>query len=146
MNMRARDPKINVLRYMELFSACSEKELARVAAVLTAVTIPAGHVLTQEDRREREQCFLIVEGEVAVTRGGVQLATIGAGGLVGEAATLTGERRSATVIALTPLRTFIFDPRTFQPVLDTMPAVRASVLRCLAGRLRSVDAEIAAAR
>ena len=146
MKRRAKNPTIDHLRRMELFSTASDKQLARVAGVLTETSVPAGAVLTRQDRREREQCFLVIDGEAVVSRDGVALAELGPGALIGEAATLTGGRRSATVIASTPLRVLIFDQQTFQPVLDTMPSVRRSVMRCLAGRLRSADAALVAAR
>jgi CRP/FNR family cyclic AMP-dependent transcriptional regulator len=134
--MHTKDPTIAKLRQMPLFRACSKKDAARFAGVLTEVAVPAGDVLTREDVVEFEQCLLILEGEAVVSRAGTELAVLGPGSLVGEVATLTHGPRSATVRALTPLRVLVFDPRTFTTLLDSVPSVRSAVMGCMAARLR----------
>ncbi len=63
----------------------------------------AGDVIVEEGEDGRE-CFVVVEGSVAVTRNGEEVALMAAGAAVGELALLDPGPRTATVVARTPVR------------------------------------------
>ena len=59
---RSRDPKVERLSHVELFSACSKRELARIAALTVEIEVPAGRVLMRQGDRALE-CFMIEGGQ-----------------------------------------------------------------------------------
>jgi CRP-like cAMP-binding protein len=80
-------------------------ELKREVANAETVSHDAGATLFREGS-EAHDCYMIVKGKVQVLkkiRGGgkVDLAVVEAGGFLGEMAMLSGEKRSASAIALT---------------------------------------------
>ena len=64
------------LRKLPMFAALSRRALARVDALLTPVAFNDGDVLCEEGKLGRE-AFVIVSGEVEVSRGVNHLATLG---------------------------------------------------------------------
>ena len=78
------------LQRLALFEGLSEGELAQVARLMTEVAVPAGKVLCREGSYGR-QCFILVEGEVTVARGGVEISRRGPGDLIGELALAAGQ-------------------------------------------------------
>src|SRR4029453_8999512 len=87
----------------------------------------AGEVLFHEGD-EADRVYLIVEGTAGVYRdqGGrpVLLRRVPAGRSVGEMAFLRRSRRSATVIAETPLRVFAVEGTRFAAALEASPELR----------------------
>jgi CPA1 family monovalent cation:H+ antiporter len=89
------------LAAIPLFSTLPEADL--VAAVANELEIGEGDTLTTED--EFGHClFAIGAGTAEVIRDGATLRMVGAGELIGEVAVLTSGRRTATIVATTPLR------------------------------------------
>ncbi len=137
--MRQRKKRAGeVLRDVRLFAGCSDKELARIGALLTEVDIPEGKVLCREGDPGNE-CFVIGEGDAKVSREGKELATLGAGDVVGEMALLDHDPRSATVTAATPLKLFVLEAREFWTVLSENPLVARKIMKNLAQRLRKAE-------
>lgn len=84
--------------------------------------------------------YLIWAGRVAVVRGDWQSPVVlgfrGPGEAVGEMAVLEGAPRSATVVALEPLRLLRVDRPGFTRLLNSSPAIGASIMASLSARLR----------
>src|SRR3954453_17891500 len=110
------------LAALTLFQGLPRREVERISALCTMVDRPAGKVLCAEGRGGQE-CFVIVDGEVGVTIGGTEVATLGAGSFVGELAVLDGEPRTATAVATTPVRLLVFTRREFEELLECAPRV-----------------------
>ena len=127
-----------VLRDVRLFEGCSDKELARIGALLTEVEVPEGRVLCKEGEPGNE-CFVIGEGKATVSREGTELATLSAGDVVGEMALLDQDPRSATVTAQTALKLFVLESREFWTVLSENPLVARKIMKNLAQRLRRAE-------
>jgi CRP-like cAMP-binding protein len=141
MPLFSRDKKISALKTAPLFAGLSRKELTELAKVTEDVDFDTGKVLCQEGRSAQE-FFVIMEGEVEVTRGGKKLATVGTGGFFGEIALVENLPRTATVTARTPVRFFVLTRRSFLRLLDEQPRVERKVMRALARRLVSVSDEL----
>jgi len=88
--------------------------------------------------------FLITSGKVSVSRGGVDLASFGAGEFFGEIALLDNYRRSATVTAAEETEVIALLRSDFTAELrgDAELAVRMLVL--VARRLHNADERLAA--
>lgn len=140
MRLFSQNVKVEALKRAPLFEGLSKKELTELARVTEDMKVEPGTVLCREGKIGRE-FFVIVDGDLEVTKGGKKLATRGAGDFVGEIALLTTTTRTATVTATTPLRCFILTQADFRRVLDENPGVQLKVMKALAERL-AADTEL----
>ena len=102
--------------------------------------VEAGHVLCREGRSGRE-FFVIVEGEVEVTRKGKPVKRSGGDEFFGEIALLEDIPRTATVTAKTPVRLFVLSSRDFRRLVQSSPSVESKVMRSLARRLLELSGD-----
>ena len=130
--------KSELLGEMPLFSACSRRELAQVAALTVPSELAAGTILTREGA-PGGLAFVLASGKAEVTRAGKRLATLGPGDVVGELSLIDGEPRSATVRALTDLEVLEIDGSDLDKLMKKVPSVVRKLLESLAGRLRDAD-------
>jgi CRP-like cAMP-binding protein len=133
---RRGDPKIQRLAQVQLFSTCSKRDLARIAALSTEVEVPAGTVLMRQGDPGRE-CFVIEEGKARAAIRGKKSRTMGPGECFGEMALLDAAPRSATVTAETDMKLVVLGSREFSTLLEDVPTVTRKVLAAVAERLRS---------
>jgi CRP/FNR family transcriptional regulator, cyclic AMP receptor protein len=136
--MVRKDPMIEVLAAIGLFSACNKRELSAVARSCTALEVNEGFVLTTQGFPGPE-CFVIAQGEAKVLIGGQQVATVGRGECVGEMSLLDKGPRTATVVATTPMRLWVMSRREFNSVLDASATISRNLLVTVAGRLRNAE-------
>ena len=134
----ARDAWLNHLAQVPLFSECDKKQLQHVAAATIEVQVEAGKVLVREGDPGHE-CFVILDGSATVTRKGVDIATLGAGDVVGELAPLTGGNRTATVTADTAMDVLVIGQRELAGLLDEVPGLAVRVLQNLAHRMVELE-------
>jgi len=128
------------LTQVPLFSACSKKELARIAKATDEVRVDDGHVLTAQDERA-DEAFIIVSGTVTVKRNGRKIAELGPGSMIGELGLLDRGTRTATVTANGPVDLLVIGPREFAALLDDVPSINHKLLRSLATMVRDLDAK-----
>jgi len=129
-----QNAKVEALKRAPLFEGLSRKELVELARVSEDLEVPPGKVLCKEGDVGHE-FFVIVDGEVEVTRNGKRVATRGGGEFFGEIALLEETRRTATVTAKTPLRFFVLARSDFRRLVNDNPNVERKVLRTLARRV-----------
>ena len=134
----ARNTKTDQLRGVQMFSACTDKELAQIARACDEVTADAAAVIVEEGA-EGEDFYLISAGEAAVTRGGQPVATLISGQYFGELSLLDPGPRNATVTAATSMTMLKLGRREFSAVLDSWPGVAHKLLEQMAKRLKSAD-------
>lgn len=135
---RTRDPKIERLSQVQLFSACSKRDLSRIAALAEEVEVPAGRVLTRQGDPGRE-AFVIEAGRAKVTIRGKRSTTLGPGECFGEMALLHSAPRSATVTAESDMRLVVLGSRQFFALIDNFPPVGRRVLAAVSERLREAE-------
>jgi CRP/FNR family cyclic AMP-dependent transcriptional regulator len=112
----------------------NEHELVQVSRFATPVDIAAGTTLTIEGTSGR-QALVMVQGSASVIRNGEKVATIKAGELIGEIALLTGEPRTATVIADVDATVYALSPRDFASLLANCPRLEKRVASMAVHRL-----------
>lgn len=138
MRLFSHDTKVEALKRAPLFEGLSRKEFGELAKVTEDLDFSAGKVLCTEGQ-SGEEFFVVMDGEVEVTRGGKPIATRGGGDFFGEIALIEDIPRTATVTTTTPLRCFVLTRRSFVRLLDEQPAIERKVMRALAKRLVSVS-------
>ena len=140
MRLFNQDTKVQALKSAPLFEGLSRAELVQLAKVSEDVEVPAGTVLCREGEAGRE-FFVIVDGQVEITRKGKRVAARGSGDFFGEIALLEETPRMATVTAKTPLRFFVLTRRDFRHLVDVNPRVERKVLRALARRVVELSSD-----
>ena len=129
-----RDAKAELIRTIPLFASCSGEELARVAGIADEIDLREGRQLTTEDAPGQE-LVIIVEGTAEVRRDGQVLNRVGAGECIGEIALVTGQPRTATVVATSPMRLVVMFQREFRQMEQEMPSVADRVRAAIRARL-----------
>ncbi|MBA2616344.1 MAG: cyclic nucleotide-binding domain-containing protein [Actinobacteria bacterium] len=140
----SHDTKVESLRRSPLFETLSKDELVHLAKVTEDLEVEEGKVLCREGEPAKE-FFVIIDGEVEVTRSGRHVRTLKDGEFFGEIALFEEMPRSATVTATKPLRFFVLTRQSFWSMLDTMPQVERKILRALAKRLIADDPTVGSA-
>ena len=136
--MAAHDAHLDHLAEVPLFSACSRKDIEKIARASDEVAVSAGRKLVEEGHLGHE-FFLILEGKATVSRGGKAVAEVGPGQYFGELALLDKGPRTATVVADTDMKLLVLGQREFLGVLDEIPGLAYKLLRIMAARLRDAD-------
>ena len=113
---------VEPLHNVPLFEGLSDRDLRRVAGWADEIDVPMGAHLLDEGRFPHE-FFFVIDGSVEVVHDGQQLAMLGPGDILGEIALLEGMRRTATVVAATPVRAAVMHQRDFAEMCEEMPVV-----------------------
>jgi CRP/FNR family cyclic AMP-dependent transcriptional regulator len=132
---RRGDPKVKRLAEVQLFSGCSKRDLARIAALSSEVDIAEGTVLMKQGDVGHE-AFVIEKGRAKATVRGKKGSTMGPGECFGEMALLHSAPRSATVTAETDMKLVVLGSREFWTLLEDVPGVALKVLAAVGERLR----------
>jgi len=91
------------LKTIPLFKDISDEELREVATFAEEASVPEGKHLVDEGDYSYE-FMAIEEGDAEVLREGQHVADLGPGDFFGEMGLLEKDRRSATVVAKSPMR------------------------------------------
>jgi CRP/FNR family transcriptional regulator, cyclic AMP receptor protein len=134
----SRNAKVELLRGVSLFSACSNRELARIASLADEIEVPEGRVLIRQGEPGRE-FFVIIEGKAKVLRRGRRAKTLGPGAGIGELSLLDQGPRSATVTATSDMYLLVLDSRSFSSLIAEVPSVTGKIFRVMAERLRDAE-------
>lgn len=126
------------LRKVSLFSGCTTRELKEIASLGTPVQIEAGRELTVAGSPGSE-CFIVLSGRASCRVRDREVATFGPGDLFGELSLIDGGARSASVVAVTPMKVLDLNRREFERLLEVAPSVTRRMLTDLAVRLRTTD-------
>lgn len=134
--MLRKNAKIELIKNVPLFSCCSKKELAAVAAEADELVLPQGRALTTQGARGSE-FVVIVEGSADVSKNGRRINQLGSGDFLGEIALISGALRTATVTTTSETRILVLTDRGFKRLTRAMPSIQASVLKALSERLQA---------
>ncbi|MFS3126859.1 Crp/Fnr family transcriptional regulator [Nocardioides sp. Bht2] len=122
------------LHQLSRFDDLSDADVAMIANAGTAVTIPEGWSLIWE-KTPADKAYLILDGEVSVRREGVEIARLGPGDTVGEAAIVAHKLRNASVVSLTALQVLHFTADSVRELIDASPRFRDALEQTTRERL-----------
>jgi CRP/FNR family cyclic AMP-dependent transcriptional regulator len=126
------DPKR--LQSIPLFRGLSRRDLEQLGRWTDEVDVPAGKQLTKQGEFSYE-FFVIEEGSADVARDGEHVATLGPGDFFGEIGMMESTRRTASVVATSPMRLIVMAPREFNSMEGGMPRVAQELRRKLEERM-----------
>ena len=138
-----QDSRLALLRSVSFFAELDAEALGDVATRAQVCRYPAGARIVSELEFGAD-LFVLAQGQAEVSvqprRGEKQLlGTMERGATFGEMASLTGELRSATVMALTPVEALVISDRDFDRLRARRPEIAAFLVRTLAARLSEAE-------
>ena len=125
-DQREFDLRLDAIRRTELFANLPTPEQQMLAEHLVHAPFAAGDILTRQGA-VAHWLYLIIRGEARVLvdgpNGRLPVATLRDGAIFGEMGMLTGEARSATVVAVTAVDCYRLDKAGFAKVLQQRPEI-----------------------
>ncbi len=142
-NQEELERRIRALGTVDLFRGLADTVRKGLAEHLVFTPFAAGEAVCQEGEHD-DGLYMIVEGD-AVVRIGTgteqrEVARLTAGQFFGEMSLMTGEARTATVVAATDLLCYRIDKPAFQLVLRDSPAIVDHIAEILAQRRTALSA------
>jgi CRP-like cAMP-binding protein len=123
------------LAALDLFAELDQYDLSQVARWAREIRAEPGQLLFEQGGMPYE-LFVIEQGEVEVLRDDDVLATLGPGDLVGEMSVLRGERRMASVRAVTAVIAVAVAAEDLAEMGEEMPEVVRAMRRITEDRRR----------
>jgi CRP/FNR family transcriptional regulator len=130
-----------LLRKVPLFSSCTNKELAAIAGAGKSVRHEAGYVICHEGQTGHG-LHVVIAGETRVEVGGRTRRRLGPGAFFGEIALLDRGPRTATVVAETPVETFVLPVWNFRSIVKAQPGLAFKLLEEVCRRVRSSETSL----
>ena len=133
-------PGLDLLAGVPLFKGLSRRHLKKIAAAAQEVEHDPGVLFFKDD--PASTMYVIVEGKARVypgfTQSGRPLARMGPGDFFGELAVLGGGKRTATVVAETPLVAVRIDRTPLLKLLRGQPDLAVRILQGMAVRMQGL--------
>ena len=122
-----RHSRLETLAHIPLFTYCTERELLGIAGITRPIRYRTDSTVFREGEHGKG-VYLVVAGEVAVTKDGRELTRLGPGANFGEMAMLDEPHRSATVTALEDSELLLITRDAFFKLLKRDPTLAVKVL------------------
>ena len=123
------------LRGLDLFARLTTRQLSELAAVVHEEDFAPGATIVREG--DYGDCmYLIVSGDVQITRAGQYTVGASVGDLFGEMSLFDGETRFATVTAARRTRLLRLDRHDLFELIDEQPAIAIGICQTLSRRMR----------
>jgi CRP/FNR family transcriptional regulator len=131
-------PTPELLRNVSLFAGLDDRELESLADEFNERRFSAGDKIALEG--EGGLMFFVVEsGEATVEVHGEEVGRLGPGAHFGEIALIDRRPRTATVTAVSDLRTYGLPVFVFRPFVEARPQVAWKLLEAMADRLATAE-------
>ena len=129
--------RLDAIRRTELFANLPQEEQQMLAGHLVHAPFAAGDVITRQGA-VAHWLYLIIRGEARVLvdgpRGRLNVATLRDGAIFGEMGMLTGEARSASVMAITAVDCYRLDKAGFAKVMQQRPEIATEMTAIVEAR------------
>lgn len=135
--------RVLLLRHVHLLADLTPTDLQRVAELATEHHADDNDVLFEQGDAG-EEMYIIVHGEVkvmvSVNEGPEkEVARRKIGDVIGEMSLISGEPRSASLIAAGEVHLLCWDRKSFEGLLRERPEVSLAVMRVLCARLKEAE-------
>jgi small-conductance mechanosensitive channel/CRP-like cAMP-binding protein len=130
--------RLRVIRHLKLFADLNEEEQQYLASKLRYAPFTRGEVMTRQGATAH-WLYIILQGQASVrvsSEAGVdrEVQRLFDGSFFGEMSLMTGEPRSATVVALSDVECYRLDKEVFQSVIQKNPQLAEHIAELLAAR------------
>jgi len=130
--------RMELLQQIEMFSVLSHDDRQRLAEGMQPAPFGRGEIITRQDSAAH-WLYVLTKGECEVRvrgDGGAEkrVASLGAPNVFGEMGVITGERRTASVVATTEVECYRIDKDVFKSVLRTRPDMAEVISQVMAKR------------
>ena len=105
----------------KFFDAFSHEEIVRITAAGRRVTLPQGWSPIWE-KTGADKAYILLSGTASVRRHGEEIAQLGPGDIMGEAAIVRHSLRTASIVALTPLELIHLTSETVRSLSKEIPS------------------------
>jgi CRP-like cAMP-binding protein len=122
------------LEGVALFSSLSGKERAQIARHADEVSVPDGTALAREGEFAHE-FFVVEEGTAEVRKGDEVINELGPNDFFGEIGLLESDRRTASVVATSPMKLIVMFQREFRQMEHDYPDVADRLRAAIRARL-----------
>jgi len=130
--------KVDTLRKVPLFSHCSPRELEFLATRMDEVSLNPGRILIEEGQ-PTESFFVLLAGEVEVSRKGRPVRRMAPGDFFGEIGMLDRGSATATVKTTQPAEALVMSHAQFRDAIKANDELALKVITAMAERLRATD-------
>lgn len=128
-----------LLRSVDIFSTLSSEDLLDLAPLLELNDVPWQFPITEKGD-PGDRLFVLLSGKAEVIDDhGVALAELNAGEVFGEMSLLSGERVSATIMAVEPCQIAVMNQKNFRHILDRFPALQVIFYKLLVSRITKMN-------
>jgi small-conductance mechanosensitive channel/CRP-like cAMP-binding protein len=135
--------RIAALASVDLFRGLPEETRRGLASDLRYTPFAAGETITHEGALE-DGLYMLVSGQAVVRIGAGgevrEVARLAAGQFFGEMSLMTGEARTASVVAATDVVCYRVDKPAFERILRETPSIADSIAEVLAARRMALEA------
>jgi CRP-like cAMP-binding protein len=135
--------RLAALAAVDIFSGVPEATQQGLAGDLMYTPFAAGEAITREGELD-DGLYMLVSGDAIVRIGsGAErrdVARLAAGQFFGEMSLMTGEARTASVVAATDVVCYRVDKPAFERILRETPAIADSIAEVLASRRMALEA------
>ena len=141
--MRRIQQQLEALRHVDLFNSLHDDELIKIAEQLVYAPFVQGEIMMKQGAIAH-WLYIIISGiaDVFLELSDGERRKIGSvqgGSLLGEMGLMTGDPRSATVIAQSEVLAYRLDKSSFQKILDDRPELAVEIRNLLVSRRFSLD-------
>ncbi len=143
LQTREMEQRVAALRDIELFRPLTDDERDEIAERLIKAPFVKGEAITQQGA-QAHWLYIMTEGEadVRVTIDGVtkKVGSLKGGDYFGEMGLMTGEPRTATIVAQTDVMCYRLSKEAFEAILRRRPEIVEEISATLAHRRVELDA------
>jgi CRP/FNR family transcriptional regulator, cyclic AMP receptor protein len=143
MARRPRSEIVEIVRSVPLFSGLTKSDMREIGKLCFEQSYEADQVILKQ-LEDAQLMVAILSGKARIVKDGKTITTVGPGAVVGEMSLIDGHRRSASVVAETPVECVVIHRTTFMKLLDSSPSIAKKLLISQTERLREADNKLAA--
>ncbi|HLC19207.1 MAG TPA: cyclic nucleotide-binding domain-containing protein [Thermodesulfobacteriota bacterium] len=131
-----------LLRDMTFFTDFNDKELSVVARVMSRKDFKVGETIFKESE-DGQSIYIIKSGEVKACKVAPDgelftLTIMKDGDIFGEMSFLDGRPRSATIIAISNVETYLIERKDFESIVDEHPRIIYKLMRNIVFTIHSI--------
>ncbi len=124
---------IGRLKVLPLFANVAEEDIAKISPFVKEVSVSEGAELVREGDYSYE-LIAIEEGTADVIKGGEKIAGLGSGDYFGEMGVVEGQKRTATVVATSPMRLISLSSWEIRRMQKAMPEAVGKIRETIEAR------------